>query len=162
MQDTEIRVLKPSGVTLMRGMLHLFGSAFEDFDTYITKQPDDAYLNRLLSDRHFIAIAALIRGEVVGGLVAYVLPKFEQARSEVYIYDVAVEKAVRRQGIATALIRAVQIEAAVRGATVVFVQADCEDREAVALYAKLGPGKEVLHFDLMSEEQSAQINLDLG
>ena len=37
---------------------------------------------------------------MVGGLAAYVLPKFEQERSEVCIYDLAVAEPHRRQGIA--------------------------------------------------------------
>lgn len=53
---------------------------------------------------------------VVGGLAAYVLPMFEQERSEVYIYDLAVDDAYRRRGIATALIRGLQRVAAERGA----------------------------------------------
>lgn len=49
-------------------------------------------------------IRRLGEGDVVGGLVAYELAKFEQERSEVYIYDLAVLASHRRQGVATALI----------------------------------------------------------
>lgn len=56
----------------------------------------------------------------------------------------------RRQGIATALIRALQDIAAARGAWVIFVQADTqpEDEPAIALYTKLGSREDVLHFDI--------------
>ena len=37
---------------------------------------------------------------MIGGLVAYVLPKFEQARSEIYLYDLAVDAAHRQRGVA--------------------------------------------------------------
>lgn len=84
----------------------------------------------------------------MGGLAAYVLPKFEQARSEVYIYDLAVVEAFRRQGIATAMIEALKGLAAARGAYVIFVQADHGDHPAIALYEKLGTREEVLHFDI--------------
>ena len=67
-------------------------------------QPDDAYLARLLGSETFIALAAVVDGAVVGGIAAYVLDKFEQARREVYLYDLAVAEAHRRRGIATALI----------------------------------------------------------
>ncbi len=83
-----------------------------------------------------------------GGLAAYELKKFEQPRSELYIYDLAVAAAHRRQGIATALIHALQKIAAARGAYVIFVQADAGDEPAVALYSKLGSREEVLHFDI--------------
>jgi hypothetical protein len=39
----------------------------------------------LLHSRTFIAVAALSEARVVGGLAAYVLAKFEQARTEIYI-----------------------------------------------------------------------------
>lgn len=44
------------------------------------------YLERLLGRDTFIALAALEDDQVVGGVAAYVLPKFEQERSEIYIY----------------------------------------------------------------------------
>jgi aminoglycoside 3-N-acetyltransferase I len=37
-----------------------------------------------------IALVALSNGEVVGGLVAYELDELEQARREIYIYDLVV------------------------------------------------------------------------
>ena len=85
---------------------------------------------------------------MVGGLAAYVLDKFEQERSEVYIYDLAVAEPHRRSGIATALIEALKPIAAERGAYVIFVQADPVDAPAVALYSKLGQREDVLHFDI--------------
>lgn len=56
----------------------------------------------------------------------------------------------RRQGIASALIGALQKIAAARGAWVIFVQADTgpEDAAAIALYTKLGVREDVLHFDI--------------
>ncbi len=150
--DVEIRVLAEHDLHVMRGMLGLFGSAFDDAATYTQRQPDDAYLGSLLARDTFIAVAALRGDAVVGGLAAYVLPKFEQARSEVYIYDLAVDAGCRRQGIATALIRRLQAEARSRGAWVVFVQADYGDDPAIALYTKLGVREEVLHFDIATAD----------
>lgn len=150
----QIQVLTADDVISMRGMLGMFGCAFEDFPTYTKQQPDDIYLAQLLASKDFIAIAAIGQDGVVGGLAAYVLRKFEQARSEVYIYDLAVAEHSRRQGIATALINEVQKEASARGAYVVFVQADYEDEPAVALYTKLGIREEVLHFDIKATDNS--------
>jgi aminoglycoside 3-N-acetyltransferase I len=89
-----------------------------------------------------------VRDEVVGGLAAYELRKFEQERSEIYIYDLAVAAAHRRRGIATALIARLTEHAVARGAYVVYVQADYVDPPAIALYSKLGQREEVLHFDI--------------
>jgi aminoglycoside 3-N-acetyltransferase I len=85
---------------------------------------------------------------VVGGIAAYELKKFEQPRSEVYLYDLAVSARHRRQGIATALINELRKIAAARGAYVIFVQADLGDEPAIALYTKLGVPEDVIHFDI--------------
>ncbi|MFC7400170.1 AAC(3)-I family aminoglycoside N-acetyltransferase [Chelatococcus sp. GCM10030263] len=135
-------------IALFREMLAVMGQAFDEFDTYTGAQPDTAYLRKLLAGEHFIALAALEAGTVIGGLAAYELPKFEQARSEIYIYDLAVASSHRRKGVATALINRLKTIGAARGAYVIFVQADPPDEPAVALYDKLGVREEVLHFDI--------------
>ncbi|MFN6964626.1 MAG: hypothetical protein ACK4S4_12790 [Pyrinomonadaceae bacterium] len=68
-------------------MLRLFGEVFGEPETYQAKAPSDDYLVSLLSSETFIPCAAISEGKVVGGLAAYVLKKFEQQRSEVYIYS---------------------------------------------------------------------------
>jgi aminoglycoside 3-N-acetyltransferase I len=142
------RVLDNNDLGLLRAVLEVFGAAFEDRETYGTRQPDDKYLEGLLSSQTFIAIAAISESKVIGGLAGYVLPKFEQARSEFYIYDLAVAEEYRRQGVATSLIGTLQKAAAERGIYAIFVQADLEDDPAVALYTKLGTREDVMHFDI--------------
>lgn len=144
----EIRVLGAHDVATTRSLLAMFGRAFDDEQTYTGSQPENSYLQRLLESDTFIAIAALTEGKVVGGLAGYVLPKFEQARSEFYIYDLAVEEPYRRRGLATALIERLKDLAAERGFYVIFVQADHGDDPAIALYSKLGVREDVLHFDI--------------
>lgn len=143
-----VHELTPDDLGFMDGLLTLFGEAFEDAETYGAARPGPEYLRKLLGSDQFIALVALDAGTVVGGIAAYVLPKFEQARSEIYIYDLAVSENHRRKGIATAMIRQLQDLAAARGAWVVYVQADYDDPPAIALYSKLGVREEVLHFDL--------------
>jgi aminoglycoside 3-N-acetyltransferase I len=143
-----IRHLSPDDVGLMEALLATFGEAFNEVETYTGKRPDGAYLKKLLSSDHFIALAALKSDQVVAGLAGYELQKFEQQRSEIYIYDLAVLAAHRRQGIATALIAELKKIAALRGAYVIFVQADLGDEAAIALYTKLGIREDVLHFDI--------------
>ena len=147
-----VRILGPDDIALMEAMLTMFGDAFEDARAYNAARPDTAYLRRLLGSDHFIALAALKDGEVVGGIAAYELRKFEQARSEIYIYDLAVADAHRRQGVATEMIRELQRIAAARGAYVIFVQADLGDPPAIALYTKLGKREDVIHFDIPVKE----------
>lgn len=142
-----IHHLGADDVALLDATRALFGRAFEDEQTY-GAAPPPAYTRALLARESFIALAAVQAGKVIGGLVAYELPKFEQARSEIYIYDLAVAEAHRRRGVATALIRRLQAIAAERSAWVIFVQADRGDDPAIALYSKLGTREDVLHFDI--------------
>ena len=86
----QFQQLGPDDLRLMRAMLAMFGEAFGEVETFAAAPPSDLYLRRLLGRDHFIALAAVINGEVVGGLAAYELEKFEQERSEFYIYDLAV------------------------------------------------------------------------
>jgi aminoglycoside 3-N-acetyltransferase I len=140
--------IAPEDIALMEALLTTFGTVFGEVETYSGNRPSAAYLERLLGSDYFIALVALQDGEVVGGITAYELIKFEQERSEIYIYDLAVGATHRRQGIATALIQELQKIAEVRGAYVIFVQADLGDEPAIALYTKLGIREDVLHFDL--------------
>lgn len=147
-EPISIRQLAANDLELMEGLLATFGEAFDEVDTYSSSRPSHAYLKRLLSSDYFIALAALKNGSVVGGIAAYELHKFEQERSEIYIYDLAVAAAHRREGIATALIQELKKIALARSAYVIFVQADIGDDPAIALYTKLGTREEVLHFDI--------------
>jgi aminoglycoside 3-N-acetyltransferase I len=153
-RDLSIRQVTPDQVAVMEAMLTTFGEAFDDTDTYGGNRPGAAYLQQLLGSDCFIALAALKGDEVVGGVAAYELKKFEQRRSEIYIYDLAVVAAHRREGIATLLIHALKQIAAARGAYVIFVQADIGDDAAIALYSKLGVREDVLHFDIAVEGRS--------
>lgn len=149
MQATfKVHQLTSADVPRVRALNALFGKAFGDPETYGAEPPGDAYLAALLAKEHVIALVALAGQEVVGGLVAYELDKFERARREVYIYDLAVAEAHRRQGIATGLIRHLSEIASKRGAWVVYVQADYGDEPAIALYEKLGTREDVMHFDI--------------
>lgn len=145
-----IQQLTPDDLALMEALLVTFGAAFDDLGTYTKNPPSSGYLRQLLGGDSFIALAAVKQEEVVGGIAAYELRKFEQERSEIYIYDLAVAAPHRREGIATALIMELKRIATARGAYVLFVQADTgvEDEPARALYTTLGVQEEVLHFDI--------------
>lgn len=150
----DIRQLTAEDVPLMDALLRTFGEAFNDVDTYTAKRPSDAYLKRLLAGDSFIALTAHKGGVVVGGIAAYELRKFEQERSEIYLYDLAVASGHRREGIAMALIAELKKVAARRGAHVIFVQADTgvEDEPAIALYSRLGRREDVVHFDIAVDQ----------
>ena len=155
-----VLTLGPKDLPLMRSVLSMFGAAFHEVETYSKAQPTSHYLEDLLGSDTFIAIAAVQDDQVVGGIAAYFLPKFEQERSEIYIYDLAVAEKHRRRGIATAMIAELQHIGSLRGAYVIFVQADRGDRAAVALYTKLGIREDVLHFDIPIRERSSPLGAD--
>lgn len=111
-------------------------------------RPPDEHARKLLADAAFIALVAEQDDQVTGALAAYVLPKFEQARSEIYIYDLAVDAGHRRRGTATGLIEWLREHARAINAWTIYVQADPPDAPAVALYEKLGTREEVFHFDI--------------
>jgi aminoglycoside 3-N-acetyltransferase I len=143
-----VRRLAPADIGLMRDTLRMLGEAFGEVDTFSAKPPSQAYLERLLGKPDFVALAAIQGDEVIGGLMAYELQKFEQERSEFYIYDLAVREDCRRRGVATALIESLKPIAAASGGYVIFVQADYGDDPAVALYTNLGVREDVMHFDI--------------
>jgi aminoglycoside 3-N-acetyltransferase I len=143
-----VRQLCRTDLGLTRSLLAMFGAAFEDLETYEASQPSDSYLSDLLGKEHFIVLATLAGDEVVGGLTAYQLDKFEQDRREIYIYDLAVAEAHRRMGVATGLISKLKEIAAERDVYVIFVQADLEDAPAIALYQSLGRQETAHHFDI--------------
>ena len=133
----------------LKELLNVFAEAFEDPESYQSAVPSDGYLNSLLSSDNFIAVAAVADGKVVGGLAAYVLKKFEQERSEIYIYDLAVLEEYRRRHIATGSINKLREIARELGSYIIFVQADHGDDPAIKLYESLGTREDALHFDIV-------------
>ena len=146
---TIVRRLKSPDIAEMQAANRLFADVFGE-EGYHGPPAGREHLEKLLADEKFIALVAHVDGEMAGAIAAYELVKFEAERSEVYIYDLAVAAAHRREGVATALIEQLQRIAATRGAYVIFVQADTDvdDQPAIALYTKLGRREDVLHFDI--------------
>jgi aminoglycoside 3-N-acetyltransferase I len=151
MPEFRIAQLGPEQLPLLAALMRCFGDAFGEPATYTGAPPSPDYWRGQLSSPLCMVLVALQGDdEVIGGLVAYELPKLEQQRSEIYLYDLAVASSHRRRGVAKALIAALAEIAVERGAHALFVQADTaeEDRPAIALYESLGEREEVLHFDL--------------
>lgn len=93
MNNIVVRRLGAGDLDALRAMNALFGEVFEDPQSYAAMRPDEAYLERLAQQEQFIALSASFDGELTGCLAAYELLKFEQQRSEIYIYDLAVREA---------------------------------------------------------------------
>ena len=143
-----VRRLGDRDVAGLRGLNRVFAAAFGEPETYFANPAPDDWLRAMLAKPHIGVFVAEDAGGVVGGLTIYLLDKPEQARSEGYIYDLAVTESHRRRGIARALIRDACDWDGANGAWVVYVQADRGDDPAIALYTSLGTREDVLHFDL--------------
>ncbi len=148
MTRLEFNQIAPDDIALFRALMQLFSDAFDEPENYAEKPPSDDYVRTLLAKDHFIALVALKDEKVIGGLVAYELEKFEQQRSEIYIYDLAVSEQQRRKKVATGLIEHLEELAKIRSAGVIFVQAGHGDDPAIALYESQGEREPVLHFDI--------------
>lgn len=126
-----------------------YAEVFDHPESYTAMPPPDDYVDTLLARDDLLLLVALQNARVIGGLSAYVLPKPEQDRCEIFVYDLGVAESHRRQGIATALLRRIQEIAVERGASTVFIQAEPVDAPAVALYRKLAVHTiEAFHFEL--------------
>lgn len=145
----DIRQLAAGDAPVLAAMMGMFREVFQEPDPS-TPLPGRDYLERLLMSETFLAVAALVGVEVVGGLTAYELRKPEREASEIYLYDLAVVASHRRRGIATGLIERLRQLAAQRGACEIFVQADkeIEDQPAIVLYEGLGTCRDVFHFEI--------------
>lgn len=132
-------------------LMDVFAAAFDDQENYASKKPSVGYIGKLLDNPHNIVLVAIDNDVVIAGLIAYELQKFEQERSELYVFDLAVSHSHRRQGVATGLISLLKEIGQSRNATSIFVQADNEDTPALALYQKLSTAMhtDVTHFELM-------------
>ncbi|MXP44817.1 GNAT family N-acetyltransferase [Altererythrobacter sediminis] len=147
-----VRRLGGNDVAGFRSMNALFAQVFGMPDDYLGAVPPEDYCRRWLADDRNIALLADSGNEVVGALAGYRLDKFEQVRSEVHIYDLAVIETHRRRGAASALIDAVRAIARDAGTWTIFVQADTapEDEPAIALYRKFASEEiTALHFDIV-------------
>lgn len=143
-----VRRLGQDNVAGMHRLNGLFAEVFDDPGIYASASPSDSYLSAVMGREGVTILVAESEDLIIGGLVAYVLPKLEQERSEIYIYDLAVAEHRRREGVATALIEELKRIAAQKGAWVIYVQADYGDEPAIALYEKLGVREDVMHFDI--------------
>lgn len=99
---------------------------------------EDAWVERLLSQEQFWALAAFVDDRIVGGLTAHTLPMTTSASSELFLYDLAVVPEWQRKGVGRALVTTLRQQAAAQGITVMFVPADVEDTHAIDFYRALG------------------------
>jgi aminoglycoside 3-N-acetyltransferase I len=109
--------------------------------------PGKVHLLRLLARPDFMVLVARVGGKIVGGLTCYTWDQYHSEKRLAYVYDLAVDHNFQRQGIGRLLMAKVQAICREAGYEEVFVQADKEDRHALAFYRATGATEEdVSHF----------------
>jgi aminoglycoside 3-N-acetyltransferase I len=89
-----------------------------------------------------------------GGVAAYQLMKFERERSEIYIYDLAVDAAQRRGGVAAALIDELKTIGKARGAYVNFFRPITGTSRPSRATRRSEFEKTCFHFDIAIEQRA--------
>ena len=143
-ESFEIRKLSTENLTSFQSLIELFNRVFEETEP---ASASETYLRALLSTRSFIALAAFVENEVVGGLTAYELPMYQTDSSEILVYDVAVRPDYQRRGIGQGLILHLKEYCSVSGIQAFFVLVHEEDEHAIEFYrATGGQGERVINF----------------
>jgi aminoglycoside 3-N-acetyltransferase I len=143
-EEFEIRQLTRADISAFKQLITIFNLVFEEDESAIG---GESYLEKLLGNRNFIAMAAFSENEVVGGLTAHELPLYYSDTSEIFVYDVAVKREFQRLGIGKRLIHKLKEYCSNHGINEFFVLAHEEDEEAVEFYHSTGGKSEkVINF----------------
>ncbi len=129
--NIEIERLTHKGIDDFSDLIKVFEIIFE-WDNF--SLPTKSHLQRLLSNESFLVFVAKKDEKVVGGLTAYILDKYDNEKSSVYIYDIAVLTEQQRKGIGKLLITTLNHYCEKNGFDEVFVQAETEDTQAINFY----------------------------
>ena len=92
----------------------------------------------LLADERTIFLAAFQGDQPIGFVFGYELPRRDGEPSMLFVYELDVDAACRRQGIATRLMTELERIARSRGITEGFVLAEPDNAPANTLYESLG------------------------
>ncbi len=96
------------------------------------------YLTKLLAKNSFYCIAAFDGEKIIGGLTAYEFPMVKAETTEVYLYEIVVDKAYRKQNLATEIIEFAKQLCISRGVSYMFVGTEPDNIAAQKLYLKTG------------------------
>jgi aminoglycoside 3-N-acetyltransferase I len=143
-ENLEVRQLTLADLSAFILLIHLFNTVFEADQSAVNSE---ANLLELLSNNHFVAIAAFYENELVGGLTGYELPMYYSENSEIFLYDLAVKLEYQRRGIGIRLIDSLKEYCTKHGNNDFFVLAHTEDMHAIEFYRSTGgKSEEVVNF----------------
>lgn len=129
--NTKISKLTSTDIDDFSRLVQIFDQVFE---WQLSSIPDSSHLQKVISNSRFIAFVAKANNEVIGGLTAHVLDRYDAEKPSAYLYDLAVLSAQRRKGIGKQLVAALNEHCRKNGFSEVFVQAEAEDLQAVDFY----------------------------
>ncbi len=129
--NVEIKKLSDKDIKDFSELIVVFENVFEWENLSL---PDQIHLQKVISSPHFIAFVAKTEDQLIGGLTAHILDRYDTEKPSVYIYDLAVLTEYQRQGIGRKLIAALNEYCDKRGFHEVFVQAETDDFQAVGFY----------------------------
>jgi aminoglycoside 3-N-acetyltransferase I len=145
MMDLVLKKITSEETPLFMDLLHVFEEVFE-WENY--SLPKGARLEGMLNNRAFMVFVAMAENQVVGGLTAHVLERYDAEKPAAYIYDLAVAIPFQRKGIGHRLIETLTAYCRENGFSEAFVQADKEDQHAIDFYRKTAISQELeaVHF----------------
>ncbi|HTB53397.1 MAG TPA: GNAT family N-acetyltransferase [Ferruginibacter sp.] len=135
MDTFQIKRLEKKDLILFQKLIHVFQDVFEMKGADI---PEGPQLTKLLENPYFIIFTVCIDNKVIGGLTAYELPSYYASRSEIFIYDIAIDPLFQRKGLGKQLLAALKQYGKEKGISVLFVDANEEDEHAVDFYHTTG------------------------
>jgi aminoglycoside 3-N-acetyltransferase I len=130
-----IKKLSIGDIDKFKTLVILFNEIFESEPDKI---PCDDYLINLLANPDFVAFVLMVDGSVMGGLTAYLLPKYYSEGAELFLYDVAIHPDIQRQGHGKELIHAVKQYCLDHNIADMFVDAHADDIHALEFYQNTG------------------------
>ena len=131
----EIRKLSPDEIALAKELMLMF-----QLDDGIENPtvPSDKYLTEILAKDDFHVIVALENNQLIGGLTAYEMKMFKRETTEMFLYEIGVEKSQRQKGVATALIEFLKEICISKGIVEMFVGTGKSNSAARILYLTTG------------------------
>ncbi len=140
----KIVVLKSDDVALAQALFLSFQK--DDGIENPTPAPNE-YIETLLGTDDFHVIVAHEGETVIGGLTAYELAGYKNENTEMFLFEMLVDKPYRRKGVGTSLIEALKQICRDKGIEEMFVDAFADNSTACGLYESTGgKGQKVVEF----------------
>ena len=103
-----------------------------DFDNPLS----ELEAKKFLEDEKFMVLAAMSVDQLLGGLIAHVVPNYYKGGRDLFIYDIAIDEAHQRQGHGMALLDYCKNFCIANGFKEMYVSAEADDLEANNFYRK--------------------------